>query len=1355
MIRRATLLKSVLVPASLLLALMVQARTPLMISAEPLGTSTGVSIKPNLWLILDNSGSMDWTFTPDWVDDSICQSNMSSLGAGTYGCDVGDVPYMAAGFNKSYYNPAIIYPAPFKADGTSMGDASPTAALAEPFRYPTASTAATTGCYSSSVSGGNYKCNLTTKFPHSTWCKSDGSSCLENTNSEIAAAARPYAFPGSRGASAGDTSARTNPGNTTYGAPYYFVMTGSPSWCTSSALTVCPSPKWTKAISRTASTPAIPAYSYPNFNAAAKIDGVPSSATLTINSLTASSGKITKLTNGSSDAPTGKATIFSGTITVPPGGDNCPNRNNFANSVAAAVGNGYTATVVAGVGTPSSGSTWNAGGTCKPVIIIKAPGSTTTATNTAYNGSFTVTKSNVSTSTTSFSGAVDYSPAHSAVAFTRVDIVPATASYAYYATRSCSQVAAGVTAGGCCAGAASCTYAEELQNFANWYSYYRGRMLMMKSALASAFNGVSDTAPGIGFRVGFTTINNPADVAIADFTSAQKTAWYTKLFGVVPGNSTPLRTALSRAGRIYQGTVTVGSDPVQYSCQQNYTFLATDGYWNTDTAGTDFTAVGDVDGSANNPANAIPNPPYKDAQAQSNTLADIARYFYVTDLRPTMTDDVPKSSGDELHAGNSLMHQHMKTFTMGLGIDGYLAYSPAYRSGGSADYQAILTGAKDWGVPAADSPTAIDDLWHAAVNGHGVYFSASDPTDVAAGLAQTLGAAQQETGASAAAATSNLEPVAGDNFAYVASYTTSSWDGNLEAKSIDLATGAISDAASADIWQAQGQLDTLAAAGTRKLVTATAAGGQRNLTWANLSPTEQGYFSPTQIVSCNPVALCPGATAQNLFDFVMGGADTTTSGSYRLRTHVLGDIVSSQPVYVRGSKFNYYDAGYDAYKTATEARVGMVYVGANDGFLHAFDAIAGSESWAYAPLSLLPKLYKLADPSYQHQYYVDGTLTIGDANISGWKTILVGGMNAGGTGYFALDVTTPGSPTVLWEFTDANMGNTYGNPVITKLPDGTWVVVVTSGYDNCSRPAIPSNPKVAADYCALSGSGDGRGYLYVLDAGTGALKFKISTGSGSNANPSGLAKIANWVDDPSGDNTTRYVYGGDLNGDLWRFDLVDKTALKLIGVGTPITAKPELAAVNYKRTVFFGTGLFLEAAQKDPGNNVGNAIYGVRDDDAASSLLAADLVDIPLATFTTSDGITESQWTTNHGWVLNLGSGYFVNVDPKIQLSTLAVASNHVAAADGNAGTSCTAAKGDNVVYFINFATGAGVRDSSHPAVVSGTSLIVGINIVRLPDGKLKLITTTSDNKHVTDDVAVASGTSKARRISWRELTTN
>ena len=263
----------------------------------------------------------------------------------------------------------------------------------------------------------------------------------------------------------------------------------------------------------------------------------------------------------------------------------------------------------------------------------------------------------------------------------------------------------------------------------------------------------------------------------------------------------------------------------------------------------------------------------------------------------------------------------------------------------------------------------------------------------------------------------------------------------------------------------------------------------------------------------------------------------------------------------------------------------MLYVPANDGMLHAFyagstpttAALGGKERWAFMPTSVLPNLYKLADIYYKnnHQFYVDGTPVVGDAyDGSNWKTILVGGLNAGGKEYYAIDVTDPASPKGLWEFkwsnvcydgtpatagSDCEIGYTYGQPIISKLNDGTWVVMFTSGYNNVNTP-----PQ----------GGDGVGYLYVLNAFTGQIIYRISTGAGNGTTPSGLAQINNFVDLTDINNTTRQVYGGDLLGNIWRFDVNDSIApagreAALIGVATdasnapqPITTRPELAELD-------------------------------------------------------------------------------------------------------------------------------------------------------------------------------------------------
>ncbi len=528
------------------------------------------------------------------------------------------------------------------------------------------------------------------------------------------------------------------------------------------------------------------------------------------------------------------------------------------------------------------------------------------------------------------------------------------------------------------------------------------------------------------------------------------------------------------------------------------------------------------------------------------------------------------------------------------------------------------------------------------------------------------------------------------------------------------------------------------------------------------------FFNPTQLPQCSPIANCPGATNANLFSYLIGGDDATLNKSYRTREHVLGDIINTQPVYVKTPSFGYADTGYSTYKTAS-SRKAMVYVGANDGFLHAFDANTGNEDWAFMPSSVLPNLYDLASTSYGHRYYVDGVLTVGDVAVgSAWKTILVGGLNSGGNSYFALDISDPTAPVALWEFTDGRMGKTYGNPLITKLPtgatsssganiEGKWVAIVTSGYNNGGTSYADHN---------------GEGVLYVLDAYTGTEYFRIytctsqsvaATCSGTSDSPAGLAKINGWVTSPITDITTSYVYGGDLDGNLWRFDLANKSAFKVAETGEPITVKPELVSISSNRVVLFGTGLFLQATDKN--DTTKRSFYAIKDDSAATSALtnvktSGDLVEqvLSLKSGSTTErtvAVPNSvDWATKSGWFVEmLEAGERINVDPKVQLGTVVFASNVPDVGSSNA---CTTG-GHGWINTLDVTNGSFMNNVQSNAGQTasyriGNALIVGVTVVKLPNSKLIVISTTSDNKHPISEAPVSSGTISTKRVSWREL---
>ncbi len=1076
---------------------------------------------------------------------------------------------------------------------------------------------------------------------------------------------------------------------------------------------------------------------------------------------------------------------------------------------------------------------------------------------------------------------------------------------------------------------------DERQNFANWYTYYRIRIYMMKAAASRAFVQLSDS-----YRVGFITINPGSPVnsanylAIGDFNATQKTNWFSKLFSQSPTSSTPLREALSRVGRHYAGKQDginngMTGDPVQYACQQNFTILTTDGYWNgnggqkidgssignedanlgitprpmwdgtpssstvvtdksneyrtsssgcssgkrrvqyrttTTTTTTNFDEGGNQIGSpivstdgptswatatwiasscVSNASTLVPNPnpqrPTGDALPQpptgcagwpctstgtasggsSNSLADAAQYYYNTDLRPTgskaadgvtdVSEDIVPATGQAAEDDKATW-QHMTTFTMGLGLSGTLTYRSDYKTATTGDFADIRAGTKSWPVPSADDPTALDDLWHAAVNGRGQFFSAADPDTVIDSLSSALAGINARVASAAAAATSNLEPVAGDNFAYTAKYVTSKWTGEVEAHEINLDTGEVN---STVVWSAQTKLDAktkndcdnrsiylFRSGATDNLAGFTwntyACDGSGNPTGSattGLSASEQGSFGSAQVAllsqypsmtdgTSGTVDQRTAAAGANLVNFVRGqrGKEGFVANDvntlYRAREHVLGDIINAQPVYVKGPFADYTDAGYSTFKSANANRTPMVYAAANDGMLHAFyagtsaaDVQGGEEAWAIIPSMVLPNLYKLADDNYanNHTYSVDGTPSVGDiydTTSSSWKTILVAGLNGGGKGYYAIDITNPAAPKGLWEFkwsstcydsgnsstwgADCHLGYTFGNPVISKLADGTWVVFVTSGYNNVSSPAA---------------SGDGTGYLYVLNAATGRIIYKLSTGAGSSTTPSGLNRITNWVDNTTVDNTTLRVYGVDLLGNIWRFDVNDAidpagreatllaTAKAPDGTAQPITTRPELAEVSNAPFVFVASGRLVGST--DIPNVQVQSIYGIKDPLTATaySNLRTSLKQMTMTVVGSGASATRTidcnaQCTSTDGWYVDLpDTGERVNVDMKLQLGTLVVASNVPQ------NTACTIG-GYSWINYLNYATGTAVA-SSPGLIVSqrlSSSLAVGLNIVRLPSGKTVVISTTSDAKQTTIAAPFDTPSPTGKRVSWREM---
>ena len=1196
---------------------------PVDLATSPLASSASVPIQSNLLFIFDDSGSMALQYMPD-------TSNSSDIRLA-----------QNAAYNTIYYNPSVTYLPP--ANFTSGGFDSAT--------YPSQTGQAT-------ASGAN----STTK-PNWKAVKNDAFGVVAGGTADITNTA---------------VYATTLPGNSTIPAEY----------CTKADLKNCAAqagPSATRpffAPIRWCNTTANALAANPAINAcqATNMTGFTNlrTANARLAVITFNGGGTNRIVN--SLKVSGAEIMFSATST------NTTNTTTIANEVADRINqcanNAAGNCTAAGYAASTSGAT---------VYIFAPANSTTTATPavTQTGGSagqavaaFALAGNPTIAGTNNAPGQVVYSVIKTRAAPALAPTFKFPGTNAKAPTRSD------------CLGT-TCTYTEEMTNYANWYTYYRTRAQMMKTATSLAFKDVGDN-----FRVGFMATSTQAarSLNIARFDNAHKTLWYSRLFDTPSDRNTPLRGALSKAGRIFANKTTAGgvfTDPMQYECQKNFSLLTTDGFWNTaDETNTYAGTPLNVEGTAtvgDRDASPTPLGMRQGTPAVSDTLADVAKYYRDTDLRTPALNNCGAGVCSTPSASTPPPNekQVMVTFTMGLGADGTLAYVPNYASV-AGDYADIKAGTKNWPNPIANSgPERIDDLWHAAVNGGGTYFSAKNPTDVVAQLKEALALINVVSGAGSAAAASTLNPVADDNFAYVGSYISGIWTGNLERRTINISTGAISkaathcveDVAPTDSCASPSTLVPTGAGGfyckqpaipdaaacldefgvivagckevaancngtlknkvgdftsTARTIYTNVGGTLQNFTYGNLSGAQKAYLDTPWLAS--NLTQWPtltseqraNATGPNLVGYLRGergftfAATASANKVFRSRSAVLGDLVGSQPVFVSKPPFDYSDPGYQDFKALRATRGKTVFVGANDGMLHAFDANNLEERWAYVPSMVIPNMWKLADSNYsaKHSFYVDGDIAVADVcgappcSASTWKTILVGGLNAGGRGYYALDVTDPAAPQLLWEFNansvggDVNLGYSYGNPIVTKRSsDDKWVVIFSSGYNNIpdnsafygltSTNFRPNNP-------AMFTGGNGGGYLYVLDAVTGAkIATPIATNEGTTGIPSGLGDIRALRPESQKNDSTRYIYGGDLLGYVWRFDLETNTAFKFAqlqaGAAQPITAAPELGSVKGKTVVMVGTGKYLEVS--DITNNDQQTLYAIKDDAATVTLV--------------------------------------------------------------------------------------------------------------------------------------------------------
>jgi type IV pilus assembly protein PilY1 len=839
-------------------------------------------------------------------------------------------------------------------------------------------------------------------------------------------------------------------------------------------------------------------------------------------------------------------------------------------------------------------------------------------------------------------------------------------------------------------------------NIANWFAYYHTRILMAKSGLMTAFSSVDQS-----FRVGFGSINGSAAswinsnissnypfstttqtnnylAQVQPFgdaaTGVQRANFWTWVTKLSPNNSTPLRVALAAVGKYYttdQPWSTLSTDPgygttnppTNIACRQSYTILTTDGFWNesytsSSIAGASNAQWPKISGPNNQSwpttAGSKPGVPFAGgniggSSSSNPSLADVALYYWEHDLTDgnnstlNINNEVPISNDDPA------FWQHMVTFTMGLGFTP-TGISGTSSSGNSPPTPDDIFGAISgnttltnfsWPTPASNTINNIADLEHAGVNGHGGFYSATNPQTFASGLTNALNRAAARTGSGASLAANSTQLTTG-TVAYQAQYRTVQWTGDLQALAVDSSTGAISTTAS---WSASAKLmgsatvnGTISTYPNRKVVTFVPSASSSG-TFVNFSASGS---SPPALSSAQLSAL--GSTASDqvaMVNYLRGdnALEQAKGGIYRTRNTPMGDIVDSQPVYAGAPNPNEFENqtfkgitntattgdnsfqafavgttnGTTATQSAASKRTPLVFVAANDGMLHAFNASTGVEVYAYLPGAVITaggtnSIKSLSSQQYgsttvssaPHQYFNDGELTIADAYFgSAWHTVLVGTTGRGqAMAVYALDITDPGNITPLWERsagdgkTNSNyIGQMVGKPVIAKVQDaGTtddWQVLMGNGYNSSSGTAA----------------------LLEFNLYNGTLSVHTTDGGGL-----GLAAPVTWMDSPANGISTE-AYAGDLGGNVWMFPLSTSTTT---GTGSSATttwaadlstaatleftavdptdpnhaAQPITAGMLAGRDpvtgyvwVFFGTGKYLTSS--DTTNKQVQTWYGV------------------------------------------------------------------------------------------------------------------------------------------------------------------
>lgn len=528
------------------------------------------------------------------------------------------------------------------------------------------------------------------------------------------------------------------------------------------------------------------------------------------------------------------------------------------------------------------------------------------------------------------------------------------------------------------------------------------------------------------------------------------------------------------------------------------------------------------------------------------------------------------------------------------------------------------------------------------------YYFATDPRALETSLRTAFNNIASGIGSATAVATVSAR-VSADSLVFQAQFNSEDWSGALYGYGFNNTGGVEStpelcSKTVLDTNNAPVCVGTMQTTSAGRQIYSNRNGSLVNLSWDNLTAPQKLALRLTgendDVKAIKRVNWLAG-DATNEMD-----SSTPADRLFRKRgagseRNILGDIVNSGPVYLAGYDYEYHGLpalnGGSTYRThldAKRSKTPMIFVGANDGMLHVFDATTLREKFAYIPSMVFPKLASLTEPSYTttanaHKYIVDGSIAVGDVYTGGsWHSIVVGSLGAGGKGIYALDVTDIDNPYLLFEYTHADLGFVLGKLFIVPTPDNRWAVVFGNGDSSGTTSKLFMVDIVAPE-----------------STNTKIINTEVGT--------SGLSSPAVLLD-AAGRITS--VYAGDLNGNIWRFiyprvttvpiPSPDWSSYKVFAAqtGQPITAAPTIGYndILEKNMVYVGTGSYYTTTDGAVGTNK-QSFYAVADMGEGNAPLLTDLLQKTMLTdsFTAgSEARTVSTanpvWQEDKGWYLDL-----------------------------------------------------------------------------------------------------------------------